>query len=138
MSLYSINLQIGRIQVSIYALNHQLEQKREDLNRLEAVLPELLNGMDEYHQNTRLCLTPELTSNTWHGQMGTEFQTFRTGELLSSYQSISRIQLNRTITDLENEIETLKREIADLEDRIASQQSRLNSLYAQRREELSK
>lgn len=138
MSLYSINLQIGRLQNSIYSLNQQLEQKRENLNRLEIVLPELMNGMEEYHQNTSLCTSPELSSNTWRGQLGTAFQNFRTGELVSSYRSISRIRLNRVITNLENEIEILKREIGDLRENISSQQGRLNNLYGQRREELLK
>lgn len=138
MSLYSIDAQITSLHNSIFYLNQELKQKKVELKRLIKTLSELMDYKDEFRHNQKLCTKPELSKNTWHGQLAEKFQSFRLNDLLSSYQFLSNNQMNRILAELKEKIESIKQMIGDLESTIASQERRLSYLYElKRREEMN-
>ncbi|RKQ34723.1 YwqH-like family protein [Oceanobacillus halophilus] len=137
-SLFFINSQINSIHYSIHVMNQRLEQKRNDLQRLNTASTQLSNCKSEFINQKDLCLKPELMANSWHGQLANNFDTYRQSELQVSYLTLPNEQLANTISQLEDKISEIRAEIESLQSGIASHNSRLHSLYDQRREELSR
>lgn len=135
---YEISNQITILQSSIYATNQQLIQKRDELERLRKTRSQLMNYQEEFQYNQKLCNNPELSAHTWNGQLATEFHTFRSGDIQSSYQSISNRQLNGSLNQLDDKIQEIEMMIGDLHDNYVSQNSRMSNLKEMRREGLAK
>lgn len=137
-AVFQLDSQISGVQWAINSINAQLQRKQEDLIRLKKALSQLLDCSDEFHHNKDVCLDPSLSKNTWNGSMANNFEGFKQKELQGSYQSIEQRDLQTVISRVETEIEQIKQEIISLENDRSSQQSRLNDLHDQRREELLK
>ncbi|MGM8366785.1 YwqH-like family protein [Virgibacillus sp. W0181] len=135
-SLHIINGEISVLQSSIHSLNVQAEQKREELERLERVFRNLERCQNELQQHEQLCLSPELTPNSWHGQLAADFQNLRKSLLQMSYQALTNNQLEDSLSKIAAKIESLKQTIINLEASISTSNSRLYGLYADRRREL--
>lgn len=101
-------------------MSGQIQQLREDLRRLEKVLQEMGLVEGDYLQHRGKILEPDLTSTTWHGELASDFQQFREGELISRYDEIPNEQLQRVIEELERKIEEIKQRIARLKASSAS------------------
>ena len=137
-AVFQLDSQISGVQWAINSINAQLQRKQEDLIRLKKALSQLLDCSDGFHHNKDVCLDPSLSKNTWSGSMADDFNGFKHKQLQGSYQSIENRDLQTTISRVETEIEQIKQEIISLENDRSSQQSRLNDLHDQRREELLK
>ncbi|CDQ41150.1 MULTISPECIES: YwqH-like family protein [Virgibacillus] len=135
-SLHSINGQISRMQNSLYDLNLQLENRRRELERLALALSNLYDYKDDFKQNRKLCVTPELSPNTWHGQYASRFQQFKDNEVLANYISLYDYQLVQTIDQLNEKIREIKQSIIDIRMDLSNQRNELDHLYDKQRREL--
>ncbi|ASN04215.1 DUF5082 family protein [Virgibacillus necropolis] len=125
--------EIASLQNDIYLLTQKSYQKREDLERLERVLAELMDHKTEFQHYNQLCVTPRLSINTWYGHMAKDFQSFQEHETLRSYESISDHQLNRTLTQLKDEIQVINQTILDLQGVLSAKDIRLSHVIEQQR-----
>lgn len=123
--------QVSTLQNSIYATNQQLIQKRDELERLKETLAQLEDYQEEFQVNKRHCFYPELSKNTWSGQLATQFHEFRSEGLQTSYQSIIYTQLERTMSQLVEKIQETKALIGDLQCEHASKNTQLSDLKTQ-------
>lgn len=137
-TLYRINSQITSTQHHLYSLNTHLEEKRQELERLALALSNLNDDKDGFQRNERLCLAPELSANTWHGQIAQQFQGLQENEIQSGYFSISVKQLGQVIYILNEKIRETKQSIINLRMDISSQISMLNDLNEQKNTQMLK
>lgn len=121
--------QINYYQTRIAELKQELDEKQMDLEQLERALSDLSNVQQEFSHNQHLCTEPELTSKTWHGQLGSNFDSIREGQILVSYQDLSNNQLSDAMGKVSSEIEKIKERIEYLKSEISSCESILSSLY---------
>lgn len=136
-SLYAINREIAALQSSIYSFNTQIQQKRDDLERLENVRNRLMSCQQEFTRHERLCLSPELSPNTWYGQLAMNFQHVREGRLKVNYRYLMNTQLEDCLQKIAERIEMIKQAIANLAEKVSYNNSKLYDLYADRRKELT-
>ncbi|MCU9613235.1 DUF5082 domain-containing protein [Caldibacillus lycopersici] len=136
MSLASINAQIRSTKNTIYYLNGQLDLRQEELRRLQQAQSKLNDYKSEFQHNEHFILEPKLTAKTWHGQLATDYDSFREGDLLSSYKNIYQTQLGSVLSEISSEIRALQNKIEQLEASIESNERRLSDLYEARRREL--
>lgn len=132
----TIGQQIYHLQSSVQTMHSLLGQKEADLRRLKSARSKLLSDQEELHRRANTIQKPELPSNPWRGELAKVFQSFRQGELLSSYKEIGTIQLNNVLDRLEQEIITIEQSITNIERQIASTNSSISALKERRREEL--
>jgi len=135
VSLHSIELQMSNVHQQIYSLGYQMDQRREDLERLERVISDVELYQQEYDQSKRYWQDPPLTPNTWTGKFADNFQSMREKAIGESYHDVSYVQLNQILHTLVKTRETLRSEIATLESDIQNQEIRLDDLEVMKREE---
>ncbi|BAC14545.1 hypothetical conserved protein [Oceanobacillus iheyensis HTE831] len=135
MALHSIDLQMSNVHEQIYNLNYQMNQRREDLERLEQVISDVEIYQQEYDQSKKHWEQPSLTRTTWTGDFAEQFESMRQENIRESYHHVSRIQLEQILHTLLKTKDTLCSEIAVLESDIKHQEFRLNDLEVMKREE---
>lgn len=135
MSLHSIELQMSNVHEQIYNLNYQMDQRREDLERLEQVISDVKLYQQEYHQSKKHWEQPLLTGSTWTGDFAEQFESMREENIRESYHHVSTIQLEQILHTLLKARDTLRSEVAGLESDIQHQELRLDDLEVMKREE---
>src|SRR5699024_10069831 len=138
MEISFLNTQIATLQASIYSMNVQLNQKREELERLKTAFSELMDYQNDFHQNELVCSKPELSRMVWYGQLASDFSSFRDDDLHSSYRIIINEQFTGAITILKEKIKEIQQAIDTLNEQVFSTQSNLNNFNEQKRKELMK
>ncbi|GLO67252.1 MULTISPECIES: DUF5082 family protein [Oceanobacillus] len=135
MSLHSIDLQMSNVHEQIYNLNYQMDQRREDLERLEQVISDVKLYQQEYNQSKKHWEQPLLTHSTWAGDFAEQFESIREENIRESYHHVSRIQLDQILHTLLKARDTLRSEVTGLESDIQHQELRLDDLEVMKREE---
>ncbi len=79
---------------------------------------------------------PALPADPWRGELAQNFQSFRQGDLLSSYQAIGKTQFNHVLDRLEHEIMNLEQSISNLYSQITSTNASMTALKERRKEVL--
>ena len=102
----------------------ELEEKREQLRRLNVCLARLGSLQGEFVQKRILIEDPELTVKTWHGNLANEFLKVR-DEMTFEYDDISNTQLGLSQQALSRKIAEIQRDIISLQASIAAERARL-------------
>lgn len=136
MSLHRINSEINSLQQSIYSLNQQALQQRDDLKRLQTSLYHLNGCKEDFVRNVKLCLQPSLAANTWHGSTANKFDALRNDRLKGTYQSLVNTNLNQVMDRLQQQIEAIQQSLDSIQSSMSTKNTRLSTLYSHRREEM--
>ena len=115
--------QLAAIRGQIADAEMELEEKKEELRRLQDALSELGANKSDFISKEGICLEPEFSLKTFHGENADDFDDFREGELKVSFLAIP----NEQITDAEGKISD---KIAEVEAEIEALESRIASLEA--------
>lgn len=134
MSLQYVNSQINKVTNTIAATNYLIQQKEEEIQRLQKTKSELFNHKNDFQANEYRLKKPVLTKSTWHGELATAFDNFRHQDLVSSYRNLYITQLGRIIVDVERKIQELRSDMMRLQNEVSSLRRQLNQLYVWKRE----
>lgn len=88
---------------------------------------------EEFSENDKLCLAPELSAKTWEGNIAGEFETIKQDDIKESYKTVGKEQLGDVITQAEDKMKQLEQEILQLEKDISSSQDTLDDYEEQKR-----
>lgn len=105
---------------SLSSLYARLREKQEELRRMLQCQSSLQSCRQEFLSHEYMCLQPELSSITWHGNLARNFEDLRESRMHRSYQNIENEQFESTLQAVETKIEQLEAEIAALEAAIAA------------------
>src|SRR5690625_5765946 len=97
-----------QIQHSVFSANLNRDEKKEELKRLQEALKELEGCDTDYSESKDLCLKPEFTTKTFHGEVATDVEGFKEDELQVSYTGISDEQLSKAKTRSEEHTSELQ------------------------------
>ncbi|WP_102026522.1 YwqH-like family protein [Salirhabdus sp. Marseille-P4669] len=111
----------------------KLEEKQEQLRRLNTCAGQLGSLQGEFAQNKPLVHDPELTNQTWKGSLANKFLNIRE-EMAMEYDDISNVQLSQSQSTLSSKIGQIQSEIESLYSSIAAERARLARLAAAERE----
>lgn len=101
-------------------LEARLRQLQEELARLITCQSLLSAKQQEFSENAKKCLEPELSTNTWHGNHATEFQTIRREGIHESYMEIVDKQFTKALKVLSDKIASHHKEIIVVKATIAA------------------
>ncbi|KZE38549.1 hypothetical protein AV656_06480 [Bhargavaea cecembensis] len=96
-----------------------MEEKRQQIRRLNSCRGELQGKQGEFQQNELKCMEPELTPKTWHGNLASAFDEIRETGIKTPYQDVSGPQFDAAYTAISVKIGELEAEIASLESIVA-------------------
>ncbi|MBD1221951.1 YwqH-like family protein [Virgibacillus halodenitrificans] len=133
-----ISSQILSLQGSVHLLEQRIEERKKDLARLQQTATKLTACKSDFVDKKSLCMQPELGTTTWHGELATAFDNFRKEQLHVSYMAIPNEQMNATMGELQREMKAIEEEIAGWERTVSSLQTNIDTLFEQKREELTK
>src|SRR5690625_5196622 len=133
MMIYS---QIRQLESTLVSLRHDVYQKKEQLIRLQRALEQLTRYQSEFHIQESICVNPEFSTGTWHGNRASKFKSFQMNNLLPNYQSIPKRQLSTIINLMRNKVQEIEMMITSLERSISHTESRIAALREQYRREL--
>ena len=133
MVTFVLDTKITILEGAITSMNGQMENKMDKLDRLKKALSKLMECEEEFSENDKLCLAPELSAKTWEGHIAGEFETIKQNDIKESYKTVGKEQLGDAITQLEDKIQELEQEILQLEKDISSSQDTLNDYEDQKR-----
>ncbi|WLR41392.1 DUF5082 family protein [Bacillus carboniphilus] len=105
-------------------LQSELSEKQQHLIRLKKTVTQLEQIQNEFRYNQKLIDAPDLSSQTWKGNLANQFLNIR-DELVDSYNQLSQTDLNHAIDDIENKIADIKRNIHSLEIKIDRERERI-------------
>jgi len=128
LDLGSINSELMQIQHSVFSANLNRDEKKEELKRLQEALKELEGCDTDYSESKDLCLKPEFTTKTFHGEVATDVEGFKEDELQVSYTGISDEQLSKAKTEISDQMEVIEEEISSMGENITTMESRHTSL----------
>ncbi|WP_106496235.1 YwqH-like family protein [Lentibacillus sp. Marseille-P4043] len=126
----SAGAQLAAIQGLISAYRLQLNEKREELRRLKKALSELGMNKSDFMESKGMCLKPEITAKTFHGENADDLDGFREDGLQASFVAIHNEQISAAEGKISARIAIVKQEIASLENTISSLEAQLAALSA--------
>ena len=133
MATFVLDTKITILEGAITSMNGQLENKMDKSDRLKKALSKLMECEEEFSENDKLCLAPELSAKTWEGHIASEFEAIKQNDLKESYKTVNMEQLGDAMTQLEDKIKELEQEILQLEKDISSSRDTLNDYEDQKR-----
>lgn len=133
-SLASINTQLLEVERHMNAANLRLDEKRKKLERLGSALAKLDASKSDYFDNYGLCLEPEFSPKTFHGNNADDLDTLKSDELLVSYVALYYGQINEVKETIDDKVEELTQDIATLESSISSLETQHANLKEEKRE----
>lgn len=132
LDLYSLNTELMVLQRLISADNLRLAEKKEDLKRLKEALSDLKSNKSDFTDNKEICLNPEFTSQTLHGDNEEDLDDFKESELQVVFVAIPNEQINDASGKLSYQIDTVQEEMAAIESSISSLQTQHMDLTVQK------
>lgn len=133
MATYVLDTKMTILEGAITSMNGQLENKMDKSDRLKKALSKLMECEEEFSENGKLCVAPELSAKTWEGHIAGDFETIKQNDIKESYKAVGKEQLGDAITQLEDKIKQLEQEILQLEKDISSSQNTLDDYEDQKR-----
>ncbi|CDQ38552.1 MULTISPECIES: hypothetical protein [Virgibacillus] len=134
LNLHKLNSELLELQRLIGIANLRLEEKNEELRRLNSALSQLQLNKSDFNRTKSICIEPEFTTKTLHGNNATKIHNFRENELQVSFSAIS----DKDISDAENriivQINQIKQEIYVIESNISSMETQHTNVNRQKRE----
>lgn len=137
-SLASIDRQLERVGSQISGLNDEIEEKEEKLRRLKKAQSELISVKHDFFGEIEICLEPEFSTNTFHGDNSENYDAYRRMDLHESFREVSADQMMDAMAKMQEKINELREEIDDMEDEISGLQDRQDGLQEQRANEIEK
>src|SRR5699024_461249 len=132
VSLASINTQLANAEAQIAEVKLKLEEKEEELRRTKEAQGDVISNKNDFLGEEEICLEPEFSMKTCHGQNADDFDDFRGNVLKESFREIPVTQIMDAIAKMQEKINELIEEIEALEAEIASLEARRLSLLASR------
>ncbi len=134
LNLHKLNSELLELQRLIGIANLSLEEKNEELRRLNSALSQLQLNKSDFNRTKSICIEPEFTTKTLHGNNAAKIHNFRENELQVSFSAIS----DKDISDAENriieQINQIKQEIYVIESNISSMETQHTNVNRQKRE----
>ncbi|PLR91995.1 DUF5082 domain-containing protein [Bacillus sp. T33-2] len=106
--------------MSLSYLYAKLSKKQEDLRHLIRCEGELSQHQQDFVHHRHLCTAPELSSDTWEGDLARSFDMIRDEYILTEYQDITGNQFNKVFRILSNKVEDIVQDIEHIKQMIAS------------------
>lgn len=113
-----------------------LRSKEEDMRRLEQALAELERNKNDFLSRQNLCLEPEFTTATFHGENAKSLELFIRNTLKSAFTSVPERQISDAERTIRWEISVLKQNITSLGNSISSLENQYKTVSAERMEVL--
>ncbi|MFJ8071273.1 DUF5082 family protein [Peribacillus sp. NPDC096447] len=96
-----------------------IAKKEEEIRRLQEAKGKLAGCQDELAQYRNLFFEPELTADSWNGQLAKDFETERQ-TLQATYQELKDEQFQDSLNAIDSKISQMQAEIAQLRSMFAS------------------
>ncbi|TXL66721.1 DUF5082 domain-containing protein [Cerasibacillus terrae] len=134
LPLASIIAQIGAADQQIAMTKLKLEEKKEELRRLKAARTELATVKSDFLSKKRICLEPNFTSKTFHGENSNTYDDFREGELEVSFETIPNDQVTTVDARMMRKAIAIEKEIENYRTILTAQEANRITLLAMRSE----
>ena len=134
VSLASINTQLANVEAQIAEVKLKLEEKEEELRRMKEAQGDLISNKNDFFGEVEICLEPEFSTKTFHGQNADDFDAYRRIILKESFREIPVKQIGDAIAKMQEKINELIEEIEALEAEIEALEARRSALLARRTE----
>ncbi|WP_088052492.1 YwqH-like family protein [Virgibacillus dakarensis] len=126
----AVGAQLAAIQSLISAYRLRLSEKQEELKRLQRALSELGMNKSDFIESKGICLKPEFTAKTFHGENAEDLDGFRADGLQASFVAVPNEQISAAEGKISDQIAIVEKEIASLESTISSLEAQLAALSA--------
>lgn len=130
--LASINIYLRETDSRIGSAQIQLNNREEELRRLEEALSDLESNKSDFVNKKVICLDPEFTRKTLHGTNANDLDDIREGQLQKSFLAIPEDQISNAIEIITDKITEVQERITELENTISDLESRRENLLQQR------
>lgn len=134
----SINTQIANIDMKMDSLFSEIEDKQEKKMRLKEAQTELIALRKDFFGQRNMCLEPEFSSKTFHGNQSDNYHTYRRMQLKESFKDISNTQILDALAKLQEKINELQDEVIGIVDEHNDLYHRKNTLEDAREAERKK
>ncbi|KEZ52452.1 DUF5082 family protein [Metabacillus indicus] len=106
--------------MSLSAQNAKLRDLEEKLQRLRTCSNQLSDHQYDFFSSRHLAAEPELTSNTWYGELSNEFTRIRENDIQPAHEEIHMSQFRDVFQVLDQKIQQIMTEINHVKAAIAS------------------
>lgn len=120
--------QMEGIRAKINMVEERIEDKKEELQRLEDALADLGSNKSDFLEKKKLCLEPEFTTQTFHGDNADNVDDVREDGVKVNFIAIPEDQISNAETEVSDQIDIVEQEISDLETEVATLEASLASL----------
>ena len=93
-SIASINRQLDSVESQISGLYIEFGEREEKLNRLKDAQGELISVKHDFFGEEEICLEPEFSEKTFHGDHSNKYHTYRRMQLKKSFKEIPVTQID--------------------------------------------
>lgn len=118
--LASMNTELMEIERVMGAYRLDVSNKQADIKRLNQALTKLEGNKADYQEQKSLCLEPEFTKKTLHGENEKDIEGFRTDVLEKSFTDIPENKISKVEDEIREQIEIIEKEITSLNSSITS------------------
>lgn len=130
--LYNISSQLIQLLHSILVANQRLGEKKEEIRRLKKALSDLRQNKSDFIKMERICIEPELTAKTLHGDHGFKLESFRRNELLVSFAAIPNEQISAAENAINTKLQEVQEETLSIENSISGMESQYTYIASQK------
>ncbi|MBU8668999.1 hypothetical protein KM917_10745 [Virgibacillus pantothenticus] len=134
LEVSNLNSQLIHLNQLISSSNIRLQEKREELRRLNETLTKLQQNKNDFLKKKDTCIQPEFTTKNFHGKLANEVQSFRENQLQISFLAIPRKYLKKAKNIIMDQIRKIEQEIAAIESNITSWKREQAMVTKQKRE----
>jgi len=134
LDLASINTYLREIDSRIGSYQMQIYEKEEQLSKLDEALMDLGNNKRDFIEKKEICIDPEFSRKTFHGENSNDIHEFRDGVMQVNFQSIPERQISDAQDAMIEKIKEIAEEIQSIQGDIETQESRREHYLAQKRE----
>ncbi|PLR79050.1 hypothetical protein CU633_02370 [Bacillus sp. V3-13] len=138
MGIEQLSSQIYSVHSSLNHLSQNIQQKREQLDRLLACERQLFNLHGELQSLLPSTRRPELHPQNWSGSNAEDFENIRNEAIVNNFHQLVNNQYTNLEQTLDHKISQIRNEISSLESQASNQRSRLSRLESQRKEMLAR
>lgn len=132
--VYSINTELMELQRSLSYYRLKINDKEEDLKRLEKALSDLGRNKIDFTDTKEICLEPECAANSLHGDNADDLDALKEDGLQPSFIAIPNEQIRAVEDAISEEIEIVQQEIANFKSSVGSLDTRHTELSVKKLE----
>lgn len=123
-----IRRNIAQADSKIFTLGSDLSIKQEMINRLKEAQAKLIDVKNDFFGEIDICLEPEFSLKTFHGNNSDNYDAYRRIDLKGSFKEVSNTQTMNAIAKMQEKINQLSEEENDIKQKVSSLQHTRRSL----------